>query len=107
MILYYDRSWRRSVFLFPSSQFFAVVGGYVLPRFSVSFPKTGFLLIPKRPEPPIEIFMGRTEVVYFADGFGNLVKKNIKNLCCYAAKKDGQEDFAGEGVDDIGDKGQV
>ena len=51
--------------------------------------------------------MGRAEAVNFADGFGNLIKKIFKNLCCYVAKEDGQEDFAGEGVDDIGDKGQV
>ena len=51
--------------------------------------------------------MGSAEVVYFADGFVNLVKNIFKNLCCYVAKEDGQEDFAGEGVDDIGDKGQV
>ena len=61
-----------------------MVGGYVLPRFSVSFPKTGFLLIPKRPEPPIEIFMGSAEVVYFADGFGDLIKNLQESLllCC-------------------------
>ena len=83
-----------------------MVGGYVLPRFSVSFPKTGFLLIPKRPEPPIEIFMGSAEAVCFADGFGDLIKKNLQEsllLCCQRI----WEDFAGEGVDDIGDKGQV
>ena len=85
-----------------------MVGSYVLPRFSVSFPKTGFLLTPKRREPPIEIFMGSAEVVYFADGFVNLVKKSSRIFVAMLQKKmGGQDDFAGEGVDDIGEKGQV
>ena len=42
--------------------------------------------------------MGRTEVVYFADGFGNLIKKIFKNLCCYVAKEDGLEDLRGRGL---------
>ena len=72
------------------------------PQIFCILPKTGFLLIPKRREPPIEIFMGRTEVVYFADGFGNLEKKSSRIFVAML-----QDDFAGEGVDDIGDKGQV
>ena len=75
-----------------------MVGGYVLPRFSVSFPKTGFLLIPKRPEPPIEIFMGRIEVVYFADGFGNLVKKSSRIFVAMLPKKMGRRILRGRGL---------
>ena len=50
--------------------------------------------------------MGSAEAVCFADGFGDLIKKNLQEsllLCCQRI----WEDFAGEGVDDIGDKGQV
>lgn len=75
-----------------------MVGSYVLPRFSVSFPKTGFLLTPKRREPPIEIFMGSAEVVYFADGFVNLVKKSSRIFVAMLQKKMGRRILRGRGL---------
>ena len=50
--------------------------------------------------------MGRAEVVYFADGFGDLIK-NLQESLLLCCKRRWAGGFCGGGVDDIGDKGQV